>query len=189
MIADITAFKMVELWGFVIPSATFIYALSFTARDLAHKQIGEKNTYALIFVAALVNVVMAGYFVFSAKLPSPVWFEYSEEYALVVGLVPRIAIASILAEMISQVLDTKVYQKWWERFPNAPQWTRVLVSNLVSLPFDSVIFVLVSFAGLYSGAELLALMVGQTTFKAVLAFVSMPLIYLIPQNPKYAVKQ
>jgi hypothetical protein len=185
IIADVTAFKMVEIFGITVPAATFIYALTFTKRDLAHKQMGYKSTITLIWAAAIVNVLMAAYFVFTIYLPSPVWFEHSSAYAMVLGIVPRIVLASILAELFAQLLDTVVYQKWWERFPNAPQWTRVLVSNFAAIPLDSALFILVAFYGIMPNQALFPLIWGQTLVKGAMTLISMPMIYLIPQNPKY----
>lgn len=186
IIADVTAFKMIELFGLAIPAGSMIYALSFTNRDLAHKQIGYKGTITLIWAAGIINILMAAYFVMTIYLPSPDWFPFSEEYAIVLGIVPRIVIASIMAEMLSQILDTYVYQKWWEAKPNAPQWTRVLISNMVSIPLDSLIFGVIAFAGTYTVGQLVSLVTGQIVFKAALAVLSMPMIYLIPQNPEFA---
>jgi queuosine precursor transporter len=185
IIADVTAFKMVEVFGFTVPAAVFIYALTFTNRDLAHKQLGYKSTITLVWAAAIVNVLMAAYFIFTIYLPSPVWFEHSEAYALVLGIVPRIVAASITAELFAQLLDTVVYQKWWERFPKAPQWTRVLVSNAFAIPLDSLVFVFIAFYGNMPMLALWAVVLGQMVMKMAITIVSLPLIYVIPQNPKY----
>jgi queuosine precursor transporter len=186
IIADVTAFKMVEIFGITVPAAAFIYALTFTKRDLAHKQMGYKSTITLIWAAAIVNVLMAAYFVFTIYLPSPVWFEGSEAYAMVLGIVPRIVLASIVAELFAQILDTIVYQKWWERFPKAPQWTRVLVSNFTAIPLDSLIFVFIAFYGTMPMFALWSVVWGQIIVKGGITLISMPMIYLIPQNPKFA---
>jgi uncharacterized integral membrane protein (TIGR00697 family) len=189
IIADVTAFKMVNLFGLAIPAGSMIYALTFTNRDLAHKQIGYKNTKKLIWLAAIVNVAMAGFFMISIWLPAPEWFQYSKEYALVMGIMPRVAVASIIAELVSQLLDTHFYQKWWEKHPKAPQWTRVLVSNSIALPVDSAVFAIIAFAGSYTINQLVMMILGQVLFKMVLTVVGMPLIYIIPQNPEYSLSE
>ena len=188
IIADVTAFKMVEFWGITVPAGTFIYALTFTKRDLAHKQIGYKGTITLIWVAAIVNILMATYFVFTIYLPHPVWFEHQEAYRTVLGVVPRVVLASIVAEVVAQVMDTVIYQKWWDRFPKAPQWTRVLVSNAVAIPIDSILFTLIAFYGIFPISALWTMTWGQIVFKSALTILSTPMIYLIPQNPYFEVE-
>lgn len=185
IIADVTAFKMIEIFGVTLPAGTFVYALTFTKRDLAHKTMGKKNTLYLIWVAAAINILMAAYFVFTIKLPSPVWFEHSAAYATVLGLVPRIVLASILAEVIAQVADTYIYQAWWEKFPKLPQWTRVLASNGVGVPIDSALFAIVAFWGVIPVNQLPAIIIGQIIFKYIITVISLPTIYTVPQNPDY----
>jgi len=183
IIADVTAVKVVSLWGLTFPAATFIYALTFTMRDLAHKQMGKSATKTLIWAAACVNVLMALYFVFTIWLePAPFWTG-QEAYAATLGLVPRIVGASIIAELIAELVDTEIYQLVWSRHPQAPQFLRVLGSNLVASPLDSLIFVFIAFAGTMPIAALWSLVLGQTLFKLMLTVVSMPAIYLIPENP------
>ena len=183
IIADVTAVKIVALWGFTFPAATFIYAVSFTMRDLAHKQLGKRATITLIWAAAIVNVLMALYFMLTIELPAPPFWSLQEAYASILGIVPRIVAASIAAELVSQLLDTEVYQRVWDRFPKAPQIFRVLASNAVAGPFDSLIFIFVAFGGTMPAAALWQLVLGQTLLKWALTIVSMPMIYLIPERP------
>ena len=67
-----------------------------------------------------------------------------------------------------------IFILWTKRFPNAPQWTRVLTSNFVSIPVDSVVFSVLAFTLLPSlfGAESMPFMTavarvasGQIIFK------------------------
>jgi len=185
IIADVTAVKMVDLFGLAVPAAVFIYALTFTLRDLAHKQLGKKTTVYLIITAGIVNVLMALYFMFTVALKPASFWGNQDAYAMVLGIVPRMVTASILAELASELIDTEIYQRWINRFPNAPQWSRVLVSNGISLPIDSVIFVGVAFFGTMPVNALFSVMIGQIVVKAVITIVSMPMIYLVPTKKVY----
>jgi len=185
IIADVTATKMVEIFGLAVPAAVFIYALTFTLRDVAHKQLGKKTTVFLIITAGVVNVLMAAYFAFTVALKPAAFWSNQVAYSTILGVVPRIVTASIISELISELLDTEVYQLWVDKFPKAPQWSRVLVSNLVSLPLDSVIFVGVAFYGTMPMPALISVMVGQVTVKAAITLISMPLIYIVPTTPVY----
>ena len=185
IIADVTAAKMVEIFGLAVPAAVFIYALTFTLRDVAHKQLGKKTTVFLIITAGVVNVLMALYFSFTVALKPAGFWGNQEAYAMIIGVVPRVVTASILAEVASELIDTEIYQRWIERFPNAPQWSRVLVSNGISLPIDSVIFVGIAFFGTMPINALISVMVGQIIVKAVITIISIPMIYLVPTKKVY----
>ena len=119
-----------------------------------------------------------------ALKPAGFWGN-QEAYAMIIGVVPRVVTASILAEVASELIDTEIYQRWIERFPNAPQWSRVLVSNGISLPIDSVIFVGIAFFGTMPINALISVMVGQIIVKAVITIISIPMIYLVPTKKVY----
>ena len=179
IIADVTASKMVDLFGIYVPAAVFIYALTFTLRDVVHKQLGKQQAVFMVLTAGVVNVLMAAYFMLTSALkPAPFWGN-QEAYNLILGVVPRVVGASILAEMISELIDTEIYH----RIKHLAPWKRVLGSNAVSLPIDSVIFVSVAFAGTMPLSALISVMLGQILLKAVITVISIPLIYVIPDKP------
>ena len=70
------------------------------------------------------------------------------EYSAIVSPIWRITIASIVAEVVSELVDTEMYHLWVTRVGTSHQWARVLVSNAVSVPLDNVIFVVGAFAAL-----------------------------------------
>lgn len=178
IIADVTASKMVDLFGIYVPAAVFIYALTFTLRDVVHKQLGKQQAVFMVLTAGVVNVLMAAYFMLTVALkPAPFW-QNQEAYNLILGVVPRVVGASILAEMVSELIDTEVYH----RIKHLAPWKRVIGSNAVSLPIDSLIFVSVAFAGTMPVAALISVMLGQILLKAVITVISIPLIYVIPDR-------
>ena len=194
IIADVSATKLVEMWGIVLPAGSMIFAVTFTLRDMIHKRLGRSWARICIVLAAVFNLLMAGYFLLVAALPSPVWFQAeAEAWNAIFTFVPAIVLGSIIAELVSELLDTEVYHSWKKYAEDrwhTPQWMRVLVSNAVSLPVDSFIFALFAFVLLppLFGAEALplaaawAIVGGQIVFKAAVTLVSMPLIYLVPEK-------
>lgn len=175
--ADVTAAKSVSLFGISIPAGTFVFALTFTWRDMLHKRLGKEWASAAIVAAALSNIAMVLYFMFAIVLPPASFWGGQDAFASILGVVPRIAFASILAEVISQLVDTEIYDL--ARRTVDKQWVHVLVSNAVSLPIDSIIFGFAAFAGVFPIEAIWALVGGQILFKAVVTIVSLPGIYMI----------
>jgi len=181
IIADITAVKLIDLFGVFVPAAVFIYALTFTLRDAIHKQLGKGAAQLTIITAAVVNVCMALYFMFTVGLkPAPFWGA-QDAYSIILGVVPRIAVASILAEVISELIDTQIYHLLRNKKP----YIRVIGSNAVSLPVDSFIFVTFAFAGTMPWSNVLMLALGQVLMKAIVTVISIPIIYLVPEKKIY----
>lgn len=195
MIADITSVKIGTVAGLAVDMGTFIYPITFTLRDLVHKVLGKKNAQALIIVAAVINLLMVIYTSWAASIPSDPLSDpdgvFGAAYSMVYGPLWRITIASILAEVVSEMVDTEAYHWFVTRITRNKQWARVLVSNSISMPIDNAIFAVGAFGALpfLQNHFLTApwVVVGEIfIFNLIVKFavtlVSLPLIYLTPDR-------
>ena len=151
MLADIASLKIGVVAGFSVDMGTFIYPLTFTLRDMAHKVIGKKSTRTLVIATALLNLIMAGYLQFCIKVPADSSWAFDEEFSRILGPLWRIVIASIAAEVVSELADTEIYHWFRSRTPRH-QWARVLLSNSISIPLDNIIFSFGAFYGIVATA-------------------------------------
>lgn len=181
---------MALMAGITLPAGSIMFAFTFTLRDLIHKRLGKYWAQSVIIVSGGFNIIQAFYLWAMSKLPYPEFFELGEAWNAIFAIVPAITLGSIIAEIISELVDTEVFHFVWNRFPTFPQWGRVLASNAVSLPLDSLLFATFAFVILppIFGAEPLpwavawSLVVGQITWKAIVTLVSMPAIYLVKEG-------
>lgn len=180
ILADVSSLRLVDVFGRAIDGGTFVYPITFTLRDLVHKVAGKRVARALIVAAAVINLFMAALFWFVGDLPLvPESGPQSELFSQVLGPVWRIVFASIIAEVISELLDTEVYSAWVRRFGITKQWGRVLVSNGVSLPVDSIVFAVIAFAGIVPASIVWEIIYLNIAFKGVVTVASVPLIYTV----------
>jgi len=66
-----------------------------------------------------------------------------------------------------------------------PQWLRVVVSNAISIPIDSVIFPVIAFSGVLSMGVLLIMVLSNILVKAIVTLLSFWTIYLVPEKKMY----
>ena len=191
MLADVLSLKIAVVAGFSMDAGTLIYPFTFTLRDMVHKLLGRAATRALIVAAGVINLVMAGLFAFTAWLPPDPTWPLQEAFAAVMTPVWRIVIASIVAEIASEFTDTEIYHLWVTRVTRRFQWVRVLVSNGISVPLDSLIFCWGAFGGQYPGATVWSIFWSNVIVKGMVTLVSLPGIYLVPEqgNPPVAGRQ
>lgn len=182
VLADIGSLKIISLGGLAVDAGTLIYPFTFTLRDMVHKVVGVRGVRAVILAAAGINLLMAAYFQLVARLPAAPEVGPQPDFGAVLAPVWRIVLASILAEVISQLTDTEIYRLWIERVTRRRQWARVLVSNSVSIPLDSLIFVVAAFGGTMPGAVLGEIVLANIALKAAATLISLPWIYLVPES-------
>jgi uncharacterized integral membrane protein (TIGR00697 family) len=182
MLADIMSLKIALVAGFSVDAGTAIYPITFTLRDLVHKLLGRRVARTLIITAAAVNLAMAGLFAFAAWLPSDPAVGAQLEFAVVLTPVWRIVTASIAAEVIAELTDTEVYHLWVTRITRRFQWLRVLSSNSVSVPLDSLVFCWGAFGGVYENAVVWSIFWANVIVKGAVTLVSLPGIYLVREG-------
>ncbi len=119
--ANLTATWFIPLPFFgQVAVGTFIFGFTFTQRDRMHVR-GRRFVYTVIGLAALLSCLLS-----------------------VLGHVPpRIILASVVAILLAETADTEIYQRLLAK----SWWHRVLTSNAISIPLDSLFFNLVAFAG------------------------------------------
>lgn len=190
-IADVATTLIVQIGAITLPAGTLIFALSFTVRDLIHERLGKGWAKAAVISAGIINVIQFLYLELMRHIPTAPFYPYTQEWRDIFVVVPAITIGSIVAEIVSELVDTEVYQLVADKMPNAPKIVRVLISNFAALPVDSIVFLMLAFVILppvFSGEpypirDALALVVGQITYKAVVAVVSSPLIHIFKTEP------
>ncbi len=182
MMADIASLRIILVAGFSMDAGTFVYPFTFTLRDLVHKTAGINAARALIITAAVVNLVMAGLFWLTSILPADMSVGPQEAFGMVLSPIWRIVIASIIAEVIAEMIDTEGYKLWVDRVTRKYQWARVLVSNSVSIPVDSLIFVWIAFGGTMPGAVVWSIFTSNLIVKGLTTLVSLPGIYLVKER-------
>lgn len=180
--ADITSLRILFVAGLSIDGGTLIYPFTFTLRDVVHKTAGAATARLVIFAAAGINLVMAVLFWIVAALPPDLMVGKQAEFGLVLAPVFRIVIASIIAEVIAELLDTEVYELWIKYVGYHRQWGRVLASNAVSVPIDSAIFVLIAFYGVLPPAIVFSIFVANILVKGVVSVLSIPIIYTVKDS-------
>lgn len=180
MLADIASLKIGIVWGMAVDMGTFIYPITFTLRDVAHKTIGKKPTQMLIWIAAVVNLFAAGYLWWVAGVSGDPSWGLNAEWSAVfnAALLWRIVLASIVAEVISELIDTEVYHWFVTKVSHRHQWARVLTSNSVSVPVDNLIFAIGAFGGVLPWDVVWQIFLFNLLLKYAVTLVSMPLIYV-----------
>ena len=190
MVSDIASLKIGLVAGLAVDMGTFIYPITFTLRDLVHKTLGKRSAQRLIVLAGVINFLMVLYLMWAAAVPADPDSFGGPEFSLVFAPLWRIVVASIIAEVVSELVDTEIYHLFVQRITTRYQWLRVLVSNSISVPVDNVVFVLLAFSPIVlfgdqlvdSWAVAWQIFLFNLMVKYGVTLISLPLIYLAPER-------
>ena len=182
MISNIASVKIANVLSLAVDGGTFLYPLAFTIRDMAHKTIGKRNTQKLIIVSAIINIFTPIYFYIVSQFPADSSWEFNEAFQTTLSPVMRIAIASIVASTLSELVDTEIYHFFVTKITNKFQWLRVLISNAFSIPVDNFLFVIVAFWGVLPIDALIGIFIFNFFVKYAVTIISVPMIYLVKEK-------
>ena len=182
MLSDIASLKIGIVGGLAVDMGTFIYPFTFTLRDVVHKLIGKRQARVIIVCAGVINLVMAAYLLWVAQVPGAPGWGLDAEFRAILGPVWRIVLASIFAEVFSELMDTEIYHLFVTRVTHRFQWMRVLASNSLSVPVDSVLFAVGAFGWALPWRDVWQIFVFNVIIKYAVTLVSLPMIYLAPDR-------
>ena len=142
----------------------------------------------LIIAAAVIYLIVQAFFSIISNLPPEMTPEESVALGKLLSPEWRFLMAAVVASVVSQLVDTEVYTRWVARFGGEHQWGRALVSNIISIPLDRILFLLLAYVGARSGEEFVTAFVGTTIVRLVFGIISIPGIYLVEEHSQDWIK-
>ena len=106
--------------------------------------------------------------------PAASFWAGDEAFQHVLGMTPRIIVASLTAYVFSQFHDVWLYTLLKARMRGRRLWLRNNVATILSQLIDTVVFITIAFYGVM---PLWPLIIGQWSVKVTLALCGTPLVY------------
>jgi uncharacterized integral membrane protein (TIGR00697 family) len=180
IVANVTAGRLVNFWGIVLPGAVLIFPISYIFGDVLTEVYGFKRSRLVIWLGLGANLFMALFFLLINGLPAPIWWQSeAKSYSLVLGLAPRAVFASVVAYFVGEYLNSMVMSKMKILTKGRFLWTRTISSTVIGEGADTLIFITGTFLGLMNFKALLFLMIAQYLFKVIYEIVATPLTYFV----------
>ena len=182
IVANIQVVQTIELFGLVATLGNIVYASSFLITDILSENYGKSEAgkavwigfFSLITMTLLMNLALA----FRPLDGDEFAASTHDSLNLIFSLMPRITIASLAAYLLSQQHDIWAYHFWKKRFPTDKQiWLRNNLSTMVSQLFDSSVFVVIAFYGVFEPSVLWEIFITTYLLKWIVAVVDTPFIY------------
>ncbi len=187
LFAQLTATHFIPFPIFgAVAVGTFIFGLTFTQRDHMHRK-GKPFVYGVIVLSAVLSLVLLLSIRFGAGawlasiFRELEWGMFSEwmaqGYEMLAESSWRVFVASTVAILIAEAMDTEVYH----RLRNRSWLVRVTRSNAVSIPVDSILFNVIAFAGIFETLLLVQVIFGEMVIKGLVS-----VIYGVCRQPRGA---
>lgn len=182
IVANIQVIQTVKLFGLVATLGNIVYASSFLVTDILSENYGKKEAQKAVWIGFFSLISMTLLMNLALQFKPFAGDEFAavahDATSTIFSLMPRIAIASLAAYLLSQRHDVWAYHFWRKRFSKENQiWLRNNLSTMVSQLIDSVVFVAIAFWGVYEWNVLLEIFVTTYILKWVVAAADTPFVY------------
>jgi queuosine precursor transporter len=166
------------IFGLHMSVGVFSFPIVFIMTDVIGETYGKKVAKFFVLAGLISTALFIVYSLLSLAMPwsaDGLWAK--EGYNLIFGISTRIAIASLFAFLIAEYQDVLSFFFFRERMGQKNFWLRSLLSNIWSQFFDSVIFMLIAFLGIYSFGTLISVTITLWLYKVAMGFLYTPLSY------------
>ena len=178
IVANIQVLKTVELFGFTATLGNIAYASTFLATDIISENHGKAAANKAVWIG-FVSIIAMTVFMNAALWYTPAPDDFAQEaLSTIFGLMPRIALGSLAAYLVSQKHDIWAYQFWKKRFPSDKAiWIRNNASTMVSQALDTLVFVTIAFWGQFPLPILVEIFLTTYVIKWLVAALDTPFLY------------
>ncbi len=179
VIANITAVKLVSIFGLIVPAAVVIFPISYIFGDVLTEVYGYKQARRVIWLGFGCNLLAVVAIWLGEVLPAASFWDAQAAYVRILGFAPRLLLASFIAYLIGEFANSFVLAKLKIATRGRWLWTRTVSSTLVGQGLDSAVCITIAFAGIIPPDALLTAVVTQWLFKSAYEVIATPLTYAL----------
>ncbi len=180
--AELIGGKLIEIGPFVMSIGILPWPIVFLTTDLINEYFGKEGVKKLSYITAVLIaysfiILFLAISIPAAKGISPV---NDEQFQAVFGQSMWIIVGSIIAFLVSQLIDVYIFSYFKKKTGNRKIWLRATGSTVVSQLFDSFIVLGIAFwlPGKINTETFVSSALTGYTFKLGTAVLLTPLIYL-----------
>jgi uncharacterized integral membrane protein (TIGR00697 family) len=189
IIANIIAVKIIDIGGIIVPAAVIIFPISYIFGDILTEVYGYARSRQVIWIGFACNALAVLAIWIGQILPPAGFWNGQEAYSRILGYTPRLLVASFIAYLVGEFLNSFVLARMKLLTKGRWLWVRTIGSTLIGQGADSLVFITLAFVGTMAGGQLVRVIVTQWLFKCVYEAIATPVTYVIVNYLKRAERE
>ena len=167
IISNVLNCKVFRLGPLPMAGGLILFPLAALFGDILTEIYGYAESRKVIWTGFISLMLLVGMVKICGALPAdPLWLNQAA-YDAVLGVVPRAAVASLVACFAGEFCNSYVLAKYKVRTEGKLMFLRFIVSTAAGQLVDSIIFVSIAFAGRIPATEMLLVGASGWLFKVV----------------------
>ena len=177
--ANIISVKLIVVGPWTLPAGVIIFPISYIFGDVLTEVYGFRTARRVIWMGFLGNLVAVGAIWIAQIIPAPSFWEGQKAYEAILGYTPRLFVASLLAYLLGEFLNSFVLARLKLITRGRFLWARTIGSTLIGEGADSLVFITVAFAGILATGDVLTMILTQWLFKVCYEVLATPATYAV----------
>lgn len=179
VLANIQVVKTIEIFGLNATLGNIVYGTAFLATDILNEKYGKKEARKAVWMGFSTLILLTVIMQLALRFQPGANDIAQPALETLFGIVPSIAIGSLIAYIVSQYFDVWLYARLKRVFTSdRTLWIRNNGSTMVSQLLDSAIFCAIAFYGLYPFDVWLEIFLTTYFIKFAVAAIDTPFLYI-----------
>ncbi|MFA6391421.1 MAG: queuosine precursor transporter [Patescibacteria group bacterium] len=179
LISNIVSTKIIDLGFFSFDGGTLIFPLSYIFGDILTEVYGFRQSRKVIWLGFICALLMSVTIILIGKLPADPNWTNQNAYDVILGLTPRLVIASLIAYFAGEFSNAIILAKLKIRTKGRWLWSRTIASTVIGQLIDSLLFIVIAFSGILPKELLISLIISNYVFKLAFEIVLTPATYKV----------
>src|ERR1700761_2419385 len=177
LVSNLVAQKVCRLGHLTISGAELLFPLTYIFGDIFTEVYGYKESRRAIWIGFMASALLSAAGALAVALPADPSWHNQQAFETVFGLIPRFVAASLIAYWVGEFANAFPLARLKVLTQGKWLWTRTVGSTVVGQFFDTVLVMVISFAGTVSSNTLVRLIISSYLVKVVYEILATPLTY------------
>lgn len=177
VVSNVIAGKIVEFGVLNLSAALIVFPITYILGDILTEVYGFRRARQVIWLGFLGNLVAVGAILVAIELPAAGFYEHQAAYETILGQTPRILAASLVAYLVGEFVNSYVLAKMKLWTEGRHLWTRTIGSTVIGQGFDTTIFTILAFAGVFPVEAILVIVATEWAIKCGYEAAMTPITY------------
>ena len=186
LISNIAAQKLFAFGPFTFTAGIVVFPVAYIFGDILTEVYGYALSRRVIWTGFFCNLFLVIVIWIAIELPPAPGWPFQEQFETVLGLIPRVVAASIIAYWAGEFSNSYVLAKMKVWMEGRHLWMRTIGSTIVGQAVDTVLFITVAFGGILPVDVLVKAAVSGHLFKVLYEAAITPVTYIVVRFLKQA---
>ncbi len=179
LISNIGATKFIDFGAIKTDGGAFLFPLTYILGDVLTEVYGFKAARRIIFTGFGIGILAGLTFWLVQISPAAAGWENQAAFESILGFVPQIVAASVLAFLCGQLSNSWTLVWIKERTKGNKLWARLIGSTIVGELVDTFVFTLVASLGRLNLSEFLNYLATGYVYKTMYEVILLPITYRV----------